>query len=69
MLMILQMFNTNWQKQDDIIGNEMKETDSNVSEYKWLNWLRTIVILEILEMRAHSKKNLNHYLKKDWTFC
>jgi hypothetical protein len=60
MLMILQMFNTNWQKQDDIIGNEMKETDSNVSEYKWLNWLRT---------RAHSKKNLNHYLKKDWTFC
>jgi hypothetical protein len=34
MLMILQMFNTNWQKQDDIIGNEMKETDSNVSEYK-----------------------------------
>jgi hypothetical protein len=33
MLMIVQMFNTNWQKQDDIIGKEMKETDSNVSEY------------------------------------
>jgi hypothetical protein len=33
-LRILQMFNTNWQKQYDMIGNEMKETDSKVSECK-----------------------------------
>ncbi len=55
-LMILQMFNIKWQKRDDMIGNEMKETDSNVSEYKWLNLLWTIVLLEILEISAPLKK-------------
>jgi hypothetical protein len=55
-LMILQMFNIKWQKRDDVIGNEMKETDSNVSEYKWLNLLWTIFLLEILEISAPLKK-------------
>jgi hypothetical protein len=33
----------------------MKETDSNWSEYEWLSWLQTSVVLEILEISAHLK--------------